>query len=125
MFTLAIFLAIISITTTYNGDLHPLECPDDCDCYYFRINWVTDCSESNLTDIPYHEISLNVYILDLNGNYIKDIKQFPEDIKMRRLQIADNLITEIRKDSFVGLNYLIDADFSGNKITKINPDAFE
>lgn len=124
---LPIFLLITLITSNhaYNGDLHQLECPDECDCYYFRINWVTDCSESNLTEIPYKELSLNVYILDLNGNYIKDIKQFPENIKLRRLQLADNLITEIRKESFIGLNYLIDVDFSGNKIRRINPDAFE
>lgn len=44
------------------------ECPEECDCHYFRVNYVTDCSESNLTEIPYDEISLNVYILDMNGN---------------------------------------------------------
>lgn len=109
----------------FNGELAELECPDDCDCHYFRINWVTDCSDSNLTEIPYNELSLNVYVLDLNDNRISEVKPFPVDIKMRRLQLADNLMTEIRKESFAGLQYLLDADFSGNRIRFVDPDAFE
>lgn len=109
----------------FNGELAELECPDDCDCHYFRVNWVTDCSDSNLTEIPYNELSLNVYVLDLNDNRISEVKPFPSDIKMRRLQLADNLMTEIRKESFAGLQYLLDADFSGNKIRYVDPDAFE
>lgn len=122
-----IILTTFSITTTwcFNGDRSELECPDDCDCHYFRVNWVTDCSDSNLTEIPYDEISLNVYVLDLNNNHITNVRQFPPDIKMRRLQLADNLMTEVKKESFAGLNYLIDADLSANKITKIDPNAFE
>lgn len=109
----------------FNGELAEIECPDDCDCHYFRVNWVTDCSDSNLTEIPYSELSLNVYVLDLNDNHIKEVKPFPADIKMRRLQLADNEMTEIRKESFAGLQYLLDADFSGNKIKYVDPDAFE
>lgn len=108
----------------FNGELAELECPDDCDCHYFRVNWVTDCSDSNLTKIPYDELSPNVYVLDLNDNLIEDVEPFPPDIKMRRLQLANNLMTEIKKESFSGLNYLIDADLSGNKITRIDPESF-
>lgn len=109
----------------FNGELAELECPDDCDCHYFRVNWVTDCSDSNLTEIPYSELSMNVYVLDLNDNRISEVKPFPPEIKMRRLQMADNLMTEIRRESFAGLQYLLDADFSGNKIKYVDPDAFE
>lgn len=109
----------------FNGELAELECPDDCDCHYFRVNWVTDCSDSNLTEIPYNELSTNVYVLDLNDNRISEVKPFPPDIKMRRLQLADNFMTEIRKESFAGLQYLLDADFSGNRIRYVDPDAFE
>lgn len=115
----------VPIAEAFNGELSELECPDECDCHYFRINWVTDCSDSNLTEIPYSELSLNVYVLDLNSNFIRDIQPFPPDIKMRRLQMADNFMTELRKESFAGLNYLIDADFSSNKITRIDLDIFE
>lgn len=108
----------------FNGDSFELECPDDCDCHYFRINWVTDCSESNLTEVPYDELSLSVYILDLNGNNITSLKPFPSDIKMRRLQIADNKLTRVERDSFRGLEYLIDVDLSGNNITYVDPEAF-
>jgi Leucine-rich repeat (LRR) protein len=106
------------------GTLSDLECPEDCDCHYFRINWVTDCSESNLTEIPHEGLSQNVYILNMNGNNVTDVQPFPEDIKLRRLQLADNLLTELNKRSFAGLAYLLDADFSGNQITRVDPDAF-
>lgn len=108
----------------FNGDSFELECPDDCDCHYFRVNWVTDCSESNLTEIPYDEISKSVYILDLNGNNISHVKPFPSDIKMRRLQMADNRLTRVDKESFMGLEYLIDIDLSGNNISYVDPEAF-
>ncbi|CAK1544381.1 unnamed protein product [Leptosia nina] len=108
----------------FNGDSFELECPDECDCHYFRINWVTDCSESNLTEVPYDELSLSVYILDLNGNNITSLKSFPSDIKMRRLQIADNRLTRVERQAFKGLEYLIDVDLSGNNITYVDPETF-
>lgn len=124
-----IFMAIVGMLVlpadAYNGDFSELECPNACDCYYFRINWVTDCSESDLTEIPYSELSQKVYILDLNGNNITDIQPFPADIKMRRLQMADNYLTQLRSESFLGLDYLIDCDFANNRISKIDPKALE
>ncbi|CAH2256755.1 insulin-like growth factor-binding protein complex acid labile subunit [Pararge aegeria] len=107
----------------FNGDSFELECPDECDCHYFRINWVTDCSESNLTEVPYDELSLSVYILDLNGNNITSLQPFPSDIKMRRLQIANNRLTKVERDAFRGLDYLIDIDLSGNNISYVDPEA--
>ncbi|XP_068626244.1 insulin-like growth factor-binding protein complex acid labile subunit [Battus philenor] len=108
----------------FNGDSFELECPDECDCHYFRINWVTDCSESNLTEVPYDELSMSVYILDLNGNNITTLHTFPPDIKMRRLQIANNRLTRVERDAFKGLEYLIDVDLSFNNITYVDPEAF-
>ncbi|XP_017780191.1 PREDICTED: chaoptin-like [Nicrophorus vespilloides] len=113
------------VVDAFNGELVDLGCPDECECHYFRVNWVTDCSESNLTDIPYSELSPSVYILDLNGNYLTDVPPFPPDIKMRRLQLANNLLTHVRKESFQGLNYLIDADFANNRIATIDPSTFQ
>lgn len=109
----------------FNGELAELECPDDCDCHYFRINWVTDCSDSHLSRIPYDDISLDVYILDLNDNRIEDIDTFPANMKMRRLQVASNKLTALKKSMFAGLYYLIDADFSYNNILKVEPETFQ
>ncbi|KAG6454954.1 hypothetical protein O3G_MSEX008949 [Manduca sexta] len=120
---LAVYLAT-GLTLGFNGDSFELECPDECDCHYFRINWVTDCSESNLTEVPYDELSLSVYILDLNENNITSLKPFPSDIKMRRLQIANNKLTRVEREAFKGLEYLIDVDFSGNNISYVDPEAF-
>ncbi|KAL0901967.1 hypothetical protein ABMA27_007109 [Loxostege sticticalis] len=125
MFTvLALYLLANGVVQGFNGDSFELECPDECDCHYFRINWVTDCSESNLTEVPYDELSMSVYVLDLNGNNITTLKTFPGDIKMRRLQIANNRLTRVDKDAFKGLEYLIDVDLSGNNISYVDPEAF-
>ncbi|XP_038207683.1 insulin-like growth factor-binding protein complex acid labile subunit [Zerene cesonia] len=124
--TIIVFLSLLFLKhgQGFNGDSFERECPDECDCHYFRINWVTDCSESNLTDVPYDELSLSVYILDLNGNNITSLQSFPGDIKMRRLQIANNRLTRIERQGFKGLEYLIDVDLSGNNITYVEPEAF-
>ncbi|KAJ8918710.1 hypothetical protein NQ315_015030 [Exocentrus adspersus] len=115
----------LSHVWSFNGELAELECPDDCDCHYFRVNWVTDCSDSNLTRIPYNELSPNVYVLDLNDNFIKEVEPFPPDFKVRRLQLSANLMSELKKESFAGLNYLIDTDFSYNQIRRVDIDAFD
>ncbi|XP_075237808.1 uncharacterized protein LOC142334011 isoform X2 [Lycorma delicatula] len=122
---LGCFLLLV-ILLGVNGKLPSLECPEECDCHYFRINWVTDCSESNLTDIPTHEhgLSLNVYVLNMNGNLLKNVTPFPHDIKLRRLQLADNRLTKITREEFADLVYLLDLDLSGNEITTIDPEAF-
>lgn len=119
---IAAILAASTILTT--GELVEQKCPVDCHCHYFRINWVTDCSESNLTSIPSSELSLNVYILDMNGNNIAHVAPFPPEIKLRRLQMAHNRLTELSHESFAGLTYLLDADFSYNAITRIDPETF-
>lgn len=108
-----------------NGEMVEQECPVDCHCHFFRINWVTDCSESNLTNIPIEELSPNVYILDMNGNNIAEIGSFPHSIKLRRLQMAHNRLTELKHESFAGLTYLLEADFSSNEITHVDPEAFK
>nr|XP_003703969.1 PREDICTED: leucine-rich repeat-containing protein 15-like [Megachile rotundata]XP_012142256.1 PREDICTED: leucine-rich repeat-containing protein 15-like [Megachile rotundata]XP_012142257.1 PREDICTED: leucine-rich repeat-containing protein 15-like [Megachile rotundata]XP_012142258.1 PREDICTED: leucine-rich repeat-containing protein 15-like [Megachile rotundata]XP_012142260.1 PREDICTED: leucine-rich repeat-containing protein 15-like [Megachile rotundata] len=124
MLGLLLLVALGASTLAYNGELVEQECPMDCHCHYFRVNWVTDCSESNLTSIPYDELSPNVYILDMNGNNIARIGPFPQSIKLRRLQMAHNKLTELKHDSFAGLTYLLEADFSSNAITHIDPEAF-
>ena len=113
-----------SFVVGLNGELVEQECPDDCHCHYFRINWVTDCSDSNLTSIPLEGLSQNVYVLDMNGSNVEHVAPFPQDIKLRRLQMAHNLLKELKYESFAGLTYLLDADFSYNAITKVDPDAF-
>lgn len=119
-------ICLVSLLCSANGELPELECPDDCDCHYFRINWVTDCSETNLTEIPTPDegLSLNVYILNMNGNLLKNITPFPPDIKLRRLQLADNLLTRITREEFAGLGFLLDIDLSGNAISYVDPEAF-
>lgn len=102
-----------------------LSCPEDCDCHYYRINWVTDCSETNLTSIPYDGLDNNVYILNMNGNHLKELTPaFPKEISLRTLQLADNQIMYVQNDTFAKLPYLVDIDLSGNNLTTIDPNAF-
>ncbi|XP_033361084.1 protein artichoke-like isoform X3 [Bombus vosnesenskii] len=125
MLRLLLLVAILGTSAfAYNGDLVEQECPVDCHCHYFRINWVTDCSESNLTSIPIDELSPNIYVLDMNGNNIVQVGPFPHSIKLRRLQMAHNRLTELKYESFAGLNYLLEADFSSNAISHVDPEAF-
>ena len=60
----------------------------------------------------------------MNGNNIEHLDQFPPDIKLRRLQMAHNRLTHLSHESFAGLKYLLDADFSYNAITHIDPETF-
>ena len=122
---LCVFASLLMVgVELVSGTLPELECPEDCYCHYFRINWVTDCSDSNFTEMPYEGLSQNVYILNMNSNNVTEVQSFPEDIKLRRLQLADNFLTKLSRQSFAGLSYLLDADFSGNRITHVDPDAF-
>jgi len=125
--TVFCLLVVCLITTVFaiNEELLDQECPVDCHCHYFRVNWVTDCSDSNLTTIPYNELSHDVYILDMNDNNIANVGPFPRAIKLRRLQMAHNQLTELTYGSFAGLTYLLDADFSYNAITRIDPETFQ
>lgn len=122
--SLLLLTTLVTCAFAINGELDEQECPVDCHCHYFRINWVTDCSESNLTSIPYTELSPNVYVLDMNGNNIEQVEPFPSDIKLRRLQMAHNKLTHLDYHSFAGLTYLLDADFSFNQIKYVDPEAF-
>ncbi|XP_011494646.1 PREDICTED: leucine-rich repeat-containing protein 70-like [Ceratosolen solmsi marchali] len=121
---LALLVCLAGAALGLNGELLEQECPVDCHCHYFRINWVTDCSESNLTAIPHEGLSHNVYVLDVNGNNVEHVAPFPRDIKLRRLQVAHNRLTDLDYGSFAGLTYLLDADFSYNAISKVDPEAF-
>ncbi|XP_050440269.1 uncharacterized protein LOC126845587 [Adelges cooleyi] len=113
--------------TVYNTNAilsEQLDCPEDCDCHFFRINWVTDCSESNLTGIPHDGLDSNVYILNMNGNHLKEIEPFPADLKLRTLTLAENMLTKIHKTTFAGLHYLLDIDLSSNLINYVDPESF-
>ncbi|XP_046674361.1 protein artichoke-like [Homalodisca vitripennis] len=114
------------MTVLVSTDLPDQDCPDDCDCHYFRINWVTDCSESNLTSIPTVEegLSLNVYVLNMNANNLDELQPFPAELKVRSLLLAENTLSMVDKENFSSLLYLIDLDLSSNNIRTIHPDAF-
>ena len=90
------------------------------------MNWVTDCSESNLTAVPTYEenLSQSVYVLDLSGNHIENVETFPDDIRLRSLKLADNSLTKVSHVQYAGLKFLLDLDLSGNRITYIEPDSF-
>jgi len=60
----------------------------------------------------------------VSGNEITDVTKFPEDIKMRRLQLAENKLSKVTADMFAGLKYILDIDLSNNNITIVEPDAF-
>lgn len=124
---LFILVSVTLLVYIYNIDAIPseqLNCPDDCNCHFFRINWVTDCSENNFTSIPHEGLDNNVYILTMNGNLVKEIEPFPMNIRLRTLQLSENFLTKIQKTTFAGLRYLLDVDLSFNFINYVDPEAF-
>lgn len=122
---LFVLAALLLTVSQISGELaEQLDCPEECDCHYFRINWVIDCSDLNLTDIPKEGLDLNVYILNMNSNNLTTITPFPDDIKIRTLELSDNLLTNIKRDYFATLKYLLDIDLSLNFITHVDPEAF-
>lgn len=60
----------------------------------------------------------------MNGNNIAQVAPFPHSIKLRRLQMAHNRLTELKYKSFAGLTYLLEADFSSNAISHVDPETF-
>lgn len=123
--SIIVFISLLAYVCNTNAILsEQLDCPEDCDCHFFRINWVTDCSENNFTTMPYDGLDSNVYILNMNGNLLKDLDPFPADIKLRTLQLSENFLTKIQKTTFAGLHYLLDIDLSSNLINYVDPEAF-
>ncbi|XP_012259664.2 leucine-rich repeat-containing G-protein coupled receptor 6-like isoform X2 [Athalia rosae] len=122
------FALLIGSAVSFNGEIDGENCPKKCNCHYFRTNWVVDCSERNMTTVPVDELSRNVnvevYVLDMNGNNVAEVTPFPEGMHLRRLQMAHNLITSLNRSSFAGLAYLLDADFSFNRIADVDPESF-
>lgn len=70
-----------------------LSCPEDCDCYFFQLNWVTNCSKNHLTSIPYEELDSHGHILGMNANFLKELEPFPTYINLRSLQLSENFLT--------------------------------
>ena len=99
-------------------------CPEVCDCYYERISSITDCSHNNLTEIPYHDVSVNVTILNLESNSIRLIEPFPNDLKLRKLDLNSNHLTSISSNSFQNLQFLVDIDLSNNFLAFIDSLSF-
>jgi hypothetical protein len=103
---LAVFFA--STAFALNEKLLEQECPVDCHCHYFRINWVTDCSDSNLTTIPYNELSHNVYILDMNDNNIaNDILLTRIMENCHRLTTTKEKMNKYLQANTVRINYYV------------------
>lgn len=74
--------------------------------------------------MPYEGLDIDAYILNMNGNFLKEIEPFPDNFKLRRLQLSENYLTKIQKTTFAGLHYLLDIDLSSNLIRHIDPEAF-
>jgi len=102
-----------------------LSCPKVCDCYLSRISWVTNCTNKNLTNIPYNGLDLDTYILNMNDNFLSELEPFPRSLKVWNLKLSNNLLTEIKNSTFEGLKYLMNVDLSNNLISHIDPLSFK
>ncbi|XP_071442016.1 insulin-like growth factor-binding protein complex acid labile subunit [Hetaerina americana] len=123
---IGLLLLIALLSSPISAEYPPLECPKECSCHYFRINWVVDCSMRSLSSIP-SGLSESTYILDLSRNKINgksDSLNFPPGSKFRRIHLAENKLTEVTGETFAGLTHLLEVDLSGNAIEKFSRNAF-
>jgi len=102
-----------------------LSCPEVCDCHLSRINWVADCTNKNLTNIPHNGLDLDTYILNMNDNLLSELEPFPSSIKVSTLQLSNNLLTEIKNSTFEGLKHMLNVDLSNNLISYVEPLALK
>lgn len=120
-----LFLAtLLFIFNSVAAGPEPYYCPAECDCHFNRNNWVTDCSDIELTAIPMQELPTYIYELNMNGNLLKKIDHFHSNISLRTLKLSRNFLTEIGRKTFAGLNSLISIDLSYNTIGYVDQLAF-
>jgi len=98
-------------------------CPEVCDCHLSRINWVTDCTNKNLTYIPHNGLDLDTCILNMNDNLLTKLEPFPLSMKVWKLQLSNNLLTEIKNSTFGG--FINTLDLSNNLISYVDPFSFK
>jgi len=119
----ALLLAYVLIT-----DAKQRKCPNACECYFSKTNWVTDCSwlEPKVIHIPFDNIDPDVHTLNMTGNEQHEIiYTFPAKIQPRILDVSYNVIRNITTRSFAGLRHLEYIDISHNYGPAIHPNSFQ
>lgn len=120
-----LFLAtLLFVLNSVAAAPEPYHCPTECDCHFNKNNWVTDCSDIELTAIPMTELPAYIYELNMNGNLLKKVDRFHYNISLRTLKMSRNFLTEIGPKTFDGLNSLVGLDLSYNTIGYIDQLAF-
>lgn len=85
-------------------------------------------THNSITDLLYtFGFYTQLTVLDISYNKIVDLfdKNFENNIEMTHLNLTNNYLKRLDKDTFVGLKRLVDLDLSSNELVDIHPQTFK
>lgn len=85
-------------------------------------------THNSITDLLYtFGFYTQLTVLDISYNRIVDLfdKNFENNIEMTHLNLTNNFLKRLDKDTFVGLKGLVDLDLSSNELFDIHPLTFK
>merc|ERR1719481_542832 len=104
------------------------DCPTLCNCKWSGGKKTADCTSKTLTTIP-SNIHTDVQVLNLDGNYIKEI---PKDafsslglVHLQKISLKDCNIQRIHENAFSKLKILTEVNLASNNLTKLHPKTFD
>jgi len=104
------------------------KCPALCNCKWSGGKKTADCSDKALTTIP-TDIHDNVQVLNMDGNYIKEI---PKDafsslglVSLQKISLKGCNIQRIHENAFSKLKILTEVNLASNNLTKLHPKTFD
>lgn len=102
------------------------DCPAPCLCKWTYGKKSALCSSANLTSVP--TLNSDLQVLDLQHNLItylrKDEFSAAGLLNLQRIYLKDTNIKEIHRDSFRDLKILVEVDLANNHISVIPRDTF-
>ncbi|XP_055389800.1 uncharacterized protein LOC129618812 [Condylostylus longicornis] len=126
-FYLSIFSTLIILPPTTLADDWSASCPSNCTCKWTNGKKSAICSSLELTSIP-TTLSTEIQVLVLNDNQIAYLNR--EEfinlglLNLQRIYLKKSNIQYIHKEAFKNLKILVEIDLSDNKIEMLDKDTF-
>uniref|UniRef100_A0A336MRI8 CSON003996 protein n=1 Tax=Culicoides sonorensis TaxID=179676 RepID=A0A336MRI8_CULSO len=117
MTSFQLFCILTVIFTLQNGIKATISCPQECQCTIEGLNFLVDCSNQGLTQLPVFDYKL-VHLLDLSNN---KFTKFPLNVRelqgLEYLDISYNQLSTLPENAFHGMTSLKVLDLSYNNIS--------
>ncbi|XP_037938358.1 uncharacterized protein LOC119671698 [Teleopsis dalmanni] len=120
-------LFVLSCLPTATGDDWSASCASNCTCKWTNGKKSAICSSLELTTIP-TTLSTELQVLVLNDNHIPYLnrEEFTNLglLNLQRIYLKKSEIQYVHKETFKNLKILVEIDLSDNKIEMIDKDTF-